>query len=177
MQATGARLNSRGSPTLASLSRGSQKSGQVSRHGEPPCSRWEFSQKRREREKTTGGKPVFPGTGPFFIFQVHLYIFCYTQRQNTKSRGVSRPDLYQNQVLHINVYKRSQGALHHLLARGPANILWPFLSDNGQSIRKLILPGVNFLKPGATLQRYQIKLHSYRVKVQWVTLEKGIYLA
>ena len=33
---------------------------------------------------------------------------------------------------------------------------------------------VNFLKPGATLRRHQIKLHSYRVKVQWVTIKKGI---
>ena len=37
--------------------------------------------------------------------------------------GVSSPYLYQNQVLHINVYKKVLGVLHHLLARGPANIL------------------------------------------------------
>ena len=73
------------------------------------------------------------------------------------------------------MYTKVLGALHHLLAMRPADILWPFLSDNGQSTRKLILPGVNFLKQGATLLRHQIKLHSYRVKVQWVTIEKGIY--
>ena len=75
------------------------------------------------------------------------------------------------------MYAKALGALHHLLAMRPADILWPFLSDNSQSTRKLILPGVNFLKPGTTLQRHQIKLHSYRVKVQWVTIEKGIFLA
>ena len=72
------------------------------------------------------------------------------------------------------MYTKVLGALHHLMAMRPADILWHFLSDNGQSTRKLILPGVNFLKQGATLLRHQIKLHSYRVKVQWVTIEKGI---
>ena len=78
-------------------------------------------------------------------------------------------------MLHTNVYKGLRGftsssgheACLHFMA---------LPSDNGQSTRKLILPGVNFLKPGATLRRHQIKLYSYRVKVQWVTIEKGIYL-
>ena len=42
--------------------------GKISRLGDLPWSRWEFSQKRREREKTTRGKPVFPGIGPFLYF-------------------------------------------------------------------------------------------------------------
>ena len=46
------------------------------------------------------------------------------------------------------------------------------LSDNGQSTRKLILPGVIILKPGATFRRHQIKLHSYRVRVQGVIIKK-----
>ena len=47
------------------------------------------------------------------------------------------------------------------------------LSDNGQSTRKLIFSrGDFFLKPGATLQMYQIKLHSYRVRVQGVIIKK-----
>ena len=41
--------------------------------------------------------------------------------------GVSSSDLYQNQVLHIKVYIKVLGVLHHLLAMRPADILWPFL--------------------------------------------------
>ena len=52
MQATGSRLNSGGCPALGSLLRGSQKPGQVSRHGELPCSRWEFNLKRRKKDHT-----------------------------------------------------------------------------------------------------------------------------
>ena len=36
---------------MGSLSHGSWKPGQVSRHGEPPRPRWEFSLKRRGRER------------------------------------------------------------------------------------------------------------------------------
>ena len=47
------------------------------------------------------------------------------------------------------------------------------LSDNGQSTRKLIFSrGDFFLKLCATLQRHQIKLHSYRVRVQGVIIKK-----
>ena len=45
------RFEQRRVPTLGSLSRGSQKPGKVSRHGEPLRSRWEFSLKRRGRER------------------------------------------------------------------------------------------------------------------------------
>ena len=62
-----------------------------------------------------------------------------------KSRGGQQSWLYQNQVLHINVYKKILGVLHHLLARGPANILQSFLSDNGQSTRNLFSKGDFFL--------------------------------
>ena len=61
--------------------------------------------------------------------------------------GVSSPDLYQNQVLHINVYKKVLGVLHHLLAMRPADILQPFLFDN----QKTYFAGGIFLKPGTTL--------------------------
>ena len=49
--------------------------GKISRLGEPPCSTWEFSQKRREWEKTTRGKPVFSGPGPFLYFPGPLLYF------------------------------------------------------------------------------------------------------
>ena len=65
----------------------------------------------------------------------------------------------------IQMYTEVLGVLHHLLARGPAENLWPSPCNSGQSTRTLISPGVIILKTDATFRRYQIKLHSYRVKV------------
>ena len=56
----------------------------ISRLGEPPRSRWEFSQKRREREKTTRGKPVFPGTGPVSLFSRSAFILWVIHRDKWK---------------------------------------------------------------------------------------------
>ena len=50
-----------------------------------------------------GGKPVFPGTGPFLYFSGPLIYFLLYIGMNTESHGVSRPDPCHNQVLHINV--------------------------------------------------------------------------
>ena len=49
--------------------------GKISRPSKPPRSRWEFSQKRRDWEKMTQGKPVFPGTGLFLYFPGPLLYF------------------------------------------------------------------------------------------------------
>ena len=65
----------------------------------------------------------------------------------------------------IQMYTEVLGVLHHLLAMGPADNLWPSPCDSGQSTRTLISPGVIILKKDSTFWRYQIKLHSYRVKV------------
>ena len=59
----------------------------------------------------------------------------------------------------VQMYTEVLGVLHHLLARGPADNLWPSPCDSGQST--LISPGVINLKTDAT----QIKLHSYKVRV------------
>ena len=75
-----------------------------------------------ERKNDTG-ESVFPETDPFSLFSGLLIYFLLYIGMNTESRGVSRPDPCQYQVLHINVYKTVLGVLHHLLARGPANIL------------------------------------------------------
>ena len=61
----------------------------------------------------------------------------------------------------IQMHTEVLGVLHHLLARGPADNLWPSPCDSGQSTKTLISPGVIVLKTDAT----QIKLHSYRVRV------------
>ena len=67
--------------------------------------------------KNDMGRQVFPGTDPILYFPGSAFIHRDVIQ---KSRGVSSPDFYQNQVLHTNVYK---GVLHHLLASGPANNL------------------------------------------------------
>ena len=74
-----------------------------------------------ERKNDTG-ESVFPETDLFSLFLGSLIYFLLCKGMNIESRGVSRPDLYQNQVLHINIQK-VLGVLDHLLARGPTNIL------------------------------------------------------
>ena len=49
--------------------------GKISRPSKPPRSRWEFSQKRRDWEKMTQGKPVFLGTALFLYFPGPLLYF------------------------------------------------------------------------------------------------------
>ena len=52
------------------------------------------------------GRPVFLGIDPIFYFPGSAFIHRDVIQ---KSRGVSRPDFYQNQVLHTNVYKGLRG--------------------------------------------------------------------
>ena len=59
--------------------------------------------------KNDKGESVFPETDPFSLFSGLLIYFLLYIGMNTESRGVSRPDLYQNQVVHINVYKGLRG--------------------------------------------------------------------
>ena len=54
-------------------------------------------------------RPVFPGTDPFSLFSRFAYILFVIHRDRIQSRGVSRPDPYQNQVLYTNVYKGLRG--------------------------------------------------------------------
>ena len=61
-----------------------------------------------ERKNDTG-ESVFPETDPFSLFSALLIYFLLYIGMNIESRGVSRPDLYQNQLLHINVYKGLRG--------------------------------------------------------------------
>ena len=94
---------------------------------------------KRGARKNDMGVSVFPETDPIFFTFRFPYIPFVTYRDEYRvTRGVISPDLYQNQVLHINVYKSGHGVLHHLLAMRPADILRPFLSDNRQLTRKLI---------------------------------------
>ena len=65
-------------------------------------------EKRRTR-KNDPGESVFPETDPISLFLGLLIYFLLHIGMNTESRRVSRPDLYQNQVLHIKVYKGLRG--------------------------------------------------------------------
>ena len=114
--------------------------GKISRLGEYPRSRWEFSQKGKER--TTRGNQSFQKLIRFLYFSgLLIYILLYIG-MNTESRRVSKPDPCHNQVLHIKLYK-GLGVLHHLLAMRPADILWPFLITVSQP-ENLFFPGVIF---------------------------------
>ena len=52
--------------------------GRISRLGEYPHFRWEFSQKNEEQERTTCGYQSFQKLIRFLYFWVCLYTFCYT---------------------------------------------------------------------------------------------------
>ena len=56
---------------------------------------------KREQENSDMGESVFPETDPISLFLGLLIYLLLHIGMNTESRGVSSPDLYQNQVLHI----------------------------------------------------------------------------
>ena len=145
--------------------------GKISRLGGPPHSRWEFSQKVKER--MTWGDQSFKELIPFFIFQGALLYIEMLYKSHAGSAALT----FIKVRCFIQMYTKVLGVLHHLLARGPANNLWPSPCDSGQSTRTLIYPGVIILKTDATFRRYQIKLHSYRVRMQWVLIKERICLA
>ena len=78
---------------------------------------------KRGARKNDMGESVFPETDPISLFWGLLIYLLLHIGMNTESRGVSSPDLYQNQVLHIKVYIKVLGVLCHLLAMRPADIL------------------------------------------------------
>ena len=61
------------------------------------------SAKKWGAEKNDMRESVFPETDPISLFWGLLIYLLLHIGMNTESRGVSSPDLYQNQVLHINV--------------------------------------------------------------------------
>ena len=58
---------------------------------------------KREQERSDMGESVFPETDLISLFLVLLVYLLLHIRMNTESRRSRHPDLYQNQVLHINV--------------------------------------------------------------------------
>ncbi len=54
--------------------------GKISRLGEHPRSRWEFSQRNEEQERSNMGESVFPETDPIFFIFRFAYIPFVTHR-------------------------------------------------------------------------------------------------
>ena len=115
-------------PLLGLLLAWARKPGQVSRCGKHPCSRWEFSQKNAEQERTTWGNQSFWKLIPFLYFLGLLIYLLLHIGMNIESHGGQQSSpLSKSGALHK---KKILGVLHHLLAMRPADILLPFLSDN-----------------------------------------------
>ena len=89
-----------------------------------------ISLKRREREKTTWGKLVFPGTGPSFIFQESFLYFWLNRDQwiIQSYAGSAALTLIKTRLSFCKSFciQRVSGDLHYLLAKRPVNILWLF---------------------------------------------------
>ena len=98
-------------------------------------------EREREREHRHGGNQSLQGLAHLLLSRMAFYtIGCaQTSMDSTKLCSISSPDFYRDQAffLHTQLYTQVLGDLHHLLARRPINILWPF-SDKGLSTRKLI---------------------------------------
>ena len=58
---------------------------------------------KREQERGNMGESVFLETDPISLFWGLLIYLLLHIGMNTEPHGVSSPDLYENQVLHINV--------------------------------------------------------------------------
>ena len=68
------------------------------------------SARKEENEKRPHrGNQSFQELVCFLYFSGSLIYFLLYIGMNTESSGVSRPDLYQNQVLHINIYEGLRG--------------------------------------------------------------------
>ena len=52
-----------------------------------PCSRWEFSQRNGEQERSDMGESVFPETDPISLFWGLLIYLLLHIGMNTESRG------------------------------------------------------------------------------------------
>ena len=89
------------------------KPGQVSGHGEHPCSRWEFSQKNGEQERTTWGNQSFWKLIPISL-SLLIYLLLHL-RMNTESRRG-----------HQSWPLSKSGALHKKRSYGFYIIFWPW---------------------------------------------------
>ena len=173
MQATGTRLNSGGCPTLGSLPHGSQKPGQVSILGKPPCSRREFSLKReggkgrkrkrkreiRHRGSQISKKPVreadlrnwsilYCPERPFILLIVHRDQWIIQNYAVSAALTLIKTRL----LLCIpSCIHKSQGVYIIFWPEGQLTFYGPFLI---RVCQPKILKVLFFLKSGATLRKH-----------------------
>ena len=103
--------------------------GKISRLGEYPRSRWEFSQKGKER--TTRGKQSFQKLIRFLYFLgLLIYLLLHIGMNRELRRGQQSWPLSRSGASYKCITKKVLGVLNHLLAIRPADILWSFLSEN-----------------------------------------------
>ena len=96
-----------------------------------------------ESERKNDMRTVFPETGRFSLFSRFAYMLFVTHRDRIQSH-VGSADLTLVKIrCFIQMYTKVLGALHHLLAMRPADILWPFLITVSQP-ENLFFPGVIF---------------------------------
>ena len=110
--------------------------------------------------KNDMGRPNFGEQSPHFIFQSSFYTLSCAQ--GIMWEGVESA---VSQAFFLQSYHMQKFELHHLLAKRPVNILRPFLQKTYFSKGD---------QSGATLQKHQIKLHSYRAKVWWAITRKEL---
>ena len=67
------------------------------------------ARKEENKKRPHGGNQSFPELVQFLHFSGPLIYFLLYIGMNTESHGVSRSDLYQNQVFYTNVYKGLKG--------------------------------------------------------------------
>jgi len=103
-------------------------------------------------------RPSFGEQGPHFIFQSSFYTFYTFYKLSIEDNGGRSAvlDPYQSQAFKLIICK-SLGDLHHLLARGPVNILRSFLQKTYLKKKKkktYFSLKVIVLKSGATLRKH-----------------------
>ena len=109
-----------------------------------PCALEDQPEKERERKRElTRGSQTMMRRGPKLYFSrelIYLKLYIENNGKNKIMQG-QQPWPYRDQAFsqHTYLYTQVLGDLHHLLARRPLSILWPF-SDKGPSTRKLICP-------------------------------------
>ena len=110
---------------------------------------------RRGKKEQHGGISLSRNWSNYFIFRF-AYIPFVTHRDKWKFQshaGVSSPDLYPNQVLRINVYKK---IFRGFTSSSGYEACWHFMILSfliTVSQPETYFPGAIFLKPGTTLWR------------------------
>ena len=158
-KATGACLNSGGCPALGSLSQGSQKPRQISRHDEPLCSRWESARKQSKKEKEDTGEARFPRNWSVSLFSRSAFILFVIHRDKWKIQshaGSAALTLIKTRLpLCILSYIHRSQVIYIIFQPGGLLAFYgPFLIRIRQPENLFALKVLFLLKSGATLRKH-----------------------